>query len=290
MNRKILCLLLSLVIFTGCSADEMPSNAESEFTSSTNATTTTATSASTTIQTTTAATTTTTVSQTTVQTTTVSEEPDNDLDPDELIPTAIQTPRVDGNRLLFTIMNVYSDGEYYTVDISGVKMDGNREADLETTYVKGDLYGDFRLDLIKNNEVIDTLKINVPRDDRFLILESVIDNLSYGVELISNKREYSADEYPDLIQMDFHIIKEPETPQYARFFAIFDEKIIELPVFDNGVETAPYGTHLEMESAGLMTQHIVASQANGIYTVIKYEYTVDVQDRCLNRKQVKFYG
>lgn len=213
------------------------------------------------------------------------------LDVSDVIPEAIQTPRADGNRLSFSIINVYSEGEYYTVDISGVKLDENTASeDIDTTYVKGELYGDFRLDLLKKGEIIDTFKINVPRDDRFLILESVTDNLSYGCELISNKREYNADEYPDLIQLDFYIINEVEAPQYARYFAVFGGKIREVPVYENGAEVAPYGTHPEMKSAGLMVQHIVAGQYGGEYTILKYEYTFDVENRCLNRKKVKFYG
>lgn len=213
------------------------------------------------------------------------------LDVSDVIPEAIQTPRADGNRLSFSIINVYSEGEYYTVDISGVKLDENTASeDIDTTYVKGELYGDFRLDLLKKGEIIDTFKINVPRDDRFLILESVTENLSYGCELISNKREYGADEYPDLIRLDFYIINEVEAPQYARYFAVFDGKIREVPVYENGVEVAPYGTHPEMKSAGLMVQHIVAGQYGGEYTILKYEYTFDVENRCLNRQKVKFYG
>lgn len=239
------------------------------------------------VQTTTPATTTTTV-PTTVTTTATTEQ--TYLEPDDVIPPAVQTSRVEGDRLSYNITNVYSDDEYYTLNISGVKLDSTKEADIDTTYIKGELYGDFRLDLMKKGEMIDSFKINVPRDDRFLILESVTDDLSYGCELISNKREFEADEYPDLIQLDFHIINEVETPQYARFFAVFDEKIIEIPVFEDGIETAPYGTHLELDAAGVMTQHIVASQSNGNYTVLQYEYTFDIENRKLLREQVRFTG
>lgn len=239
------------------------------------------------VQTSTPATTTT--SATTVVTTTVTTE-QTYLEPDDVIPSAVQTSRVEGDRLSYNITNIYSDDEYYTLVISGVKLDSTAEAEIDTTYINGELYGDFRLDLMKKGEIIDSFKINVPRDDRFLILESVTDDLSYGCELISNKREFESDEYPDLIQLDFHIINEVETPQYARFFAVFDEKIIEIPVYEDGVETAPYGTHLELDAAGIMTQHIVASQSNGNYTVLQYEYTFDVENRKLLRKQVRFTG
>lgn len=216
--------------------------------------------------------------------------PSTSLSADDVIPDAVQTPRVEGDRLSYTIINVYSQGDYYTVKISGVKIQDSDSADIDMTYVNGELYGDFRLDLMKKGELIDSLKINVPRDDRFLILESVTDSLSYGCELISNKRIYSADEYPDLLQLDFHIINEVETPQYARYFAVFDGKIIEVPVYENGEEVAPKGTHPQMKSAGLMVQHLVVEEYFENYTVIKYEYTFDIENRCLNRKQVKFYG
>lgn len=224
------------------------------------------------------------------QTTTADTSASTSLLPTDVIPEAVQTPRVDGNRLSYTIKNVYSENDYYTVDISGVKYENADGTDIDTTYVKGELYGDFRLDLLKKGEIIDSLKINVPRDDRFLILESVTDNLSYGCELISNMREYDAAEYPDLIQLDFHMINEGEVPQYARYFAVFDGKICEVPVLMNGKESAPYGTHPKMRSAGLMTQFITAGTYTGQYTVLKYEYTFDVENRCLRKQQVKFYG
>ena len=288
MKKTLFCCLLSLLMISGCSTDERPQNSEEE-SAVTSLTTSIATQQTTLTSATTESTTTitsTTVSEITT-TTTVTE---NITEPDDVIPPAIQTPRVEGNRLLFTISDVYSDGEYYDVDISGVKLDSTADVELDTTYIKGDLYGDFRLDLNKDGAIADTLKINVPRDDRFLILESVVDGLSYGCELISNFRSYSAEEYPDLIQLDFHIIKEPETPQYARFFSIIDGKITEVPVYEGGEEVAPYGTHLEMEKAGLMTQHIVASQYDGSYTVIKYEYVFDINGKKLDREKVRFYG
>lgn len=224
------------------------------------------------------------------QTTTASTAAATSLAPTDVIPEAIQTPRVEGNRLSYTIVNVYSGGEYYTLEISGVKYEGAEGTDIDTTFIKDELYGDFRLDLMKKGEVVDSLKINVPRDDRFLILESVTDNLSYGCELISNKREFGADEYPDLIQLDFYMINEVEVPQYARYFAVFDGKITEVPVYDSGKEVAPHGTHLEMKSAGQMVQHVVEGDYYGSYTIRKYEYVFDAENRCLNRTRVKFYG
>lgn len=212
------------------------------------------------------------------------------IQPDEVIPPAVQTSRLDGDRLSYSMTNIYSDGKYYTLTISGVKLDSAAEADIDTTYIKGSLYGDFRFDLYSRGELIDTYKINIPRDDRFLILESVTDELSYGCEVISNKREFGAEQYPDLVQLDFHIINEVEAPQYARYFAVFDGQITEIPVYENGEETAPYGTHPVPESAGVMVQRIVASQADGSYTVLQYEYTFDTEVKRLLRRQVRFTG
>ncbi len=229
---------------------------------------------------------------TAVTTTTANTSVKTSVDVGDVIPEAIQTPRVQGDRLSYTIINIYSQNDYYTVEISGVKYNSYEESetDIDTTYINGELYGDFRLDLLKRGEVIDSLKINVPRDDRFLILESVAENLSYGCEIISNKREFLSDEFPDLIQLDFHIINEVEAPQYARYFAVFDGKIAEVPVYENGVETAPYGTHPETRAAGEMIQHLVAEKPNGEYTVIKYQYIFDVENKCLNREQIRFTG
>lgn len=227
------------------------------------------------------------VTSSSAQTTTALPEP---LAPDDVIPAAVQSPRIDGSRLSYSIMNVYSGGDYYTVEISCIKLAETTETpELETTYINGALYGDFRLDLLKQGEIIDTLKINVPRDDRFLIFESVLQDLSYGCELISNMRDFNATEYPDLIQLDFHMINEAEVPQYARYFAVSGGKLTEVAVYENGEEVAPYGTHLEPESAGLMVQRIVAKEY-GEYTVKQYEYTFDPGDLTINRKRVRYTG
>lgn len=227
------------------------------------------------------------VTSSSAQTTTALPEP---LAPDDVIPAAVQSPRIEGSRLSYSIMNVYSGGDYYTVEISCIKLAETTEApELETTYINGALYGDFRLDLLKQGEIIDTLKINVPRDDRFLIFESVLQDLSYGCELISNMRDFNATEYPDLIQLDFHMINEAEVPQYARYFAVSGGKLTEVAVYENGEEVAPYGTHLEPESAGLMVQRIVAKEY-GEYTVKQYEYTFDPGDLTINRKRVRYTG
>ncbi len=216
--------------------------------------------------------------------------PEKPLEPDDVIPAAIQSPRRDGSRLSYSIVNVFSGGEYYTVDISGVKLTSTADVpDIETTYVEGDLYGDFRLDLLKQGEIIDTLKINVPRDDRFLIFESVTQELTYGCELISNMRDFGASEYPDLIQLDFHILNEAEVPQYARYFTASGGKLCEVPIYENGAESAPYGTHLEPESAGVMIQRVVAKEY-GEYTVKQFEYTFDPDSLIMTRRRVQYTG
>lgn len=229
--------------------------------------------------------------QTTTQPATTSTTPEPEpLQPDEVIPAAVQTPKIEGDRLSYAIENVYSSGKYYTVEISAIRLPETTEAPrLETTYINGELYGDFRLDLLKNGDIINTLKINVPRNDRFLIFESVTQNLSYGCELISNMRDFDSPEYPDLIQLDFHITNEAEVPQYARFFAISEDKLAEVPVYENGAEAAPYGTHLDPKSAGLMIQHIVAEEY-GKYTVKQFEYTFDPQALLITRKRVQYTG
>ncbi len=212
------------------------------------------------------------------------------LSPDEVIPAAVQTPRIEGRRLSYTVENVYSGGEYFTVEISCIKLpDADSAPKLETTLIEGGVYGDFRLDLIENGEIIDTLKINVPRDDHFLIFESILQNLSYGCDIISNMKDFEDSGYPDLIQLDFHIVNEIEVPQYARYFAVSSRKLTEVPVYENGAEAAPYGTHLEPQSAGIMIQHIVASEY-GNYTNIQYEYTFDPEEMKLTKKRVPHTG
>ncbi len=259
--------VISALLFSGCALEDEQSSSVSV--SSTADTTPPVTSA----QTTTPAT---------------STEP---LAPDDVIPEAVQSPRIEGSRLSYSIVNVFSEGSYYTVDISCINLGYSEtvEAGLETTYINGSLYGDFRLDLLQQGKIIDTLKINVPRDDRFLIFESVLQNLTYGCEIISNMRDFSEAEYPDLVQLDFHMINEAEVPQYARYFTVSGKKLKEVTVYENGGEVAPYGTHLELKSAGLMVQRIVAKEY-GEYTVKQYEYTFDPETLTMTRKRVRYTG
>ncbi len=268
-NDLLIPAVLTLCLLTGCNLENISSVSSQARTSAVTASTTPPTAET----------------EEPAQTSAVPAEP---LEPDDVIPAAIQSPRREGSRLSYSIVNVYSGGEYYTVDISAVKLTATADVpDIETTFVDGDIYGDFRLDLLKQGEIIDTLKINVPRDDRFLIFESVTQELTYGCELISNMRDYGAREYPDLIQLDFHIQNEAEVPQYARYFTVSGEKLCEVPIYENGAEIAPYGTHLEPESAGLMIQRIVAKEY-GEYTVKQFEYTFDPENLTLTRKRVQY--
>ncbi len=192
-------------------------------------------------------------------------------------------------RISYRVSGVYSEGEYYDIDISGAKLKEGTDT-RGYTEISGELYGDFRLDLIQNEKILDSMELPILRDDKFLILESVTEDLSYGCEIISNKKEYGSEIYPDLLQLDFFIRGEGETPQYARYFTVSGGRLTELPIYENGTEVSPYGTHLEQESEGVMVQHLVVSKSDGSYTVIKYQYTFDKENMRLNRQQVRFYG
>ena len=272
--KKVIILLASVMMLGGCSTPIKEDTAVPDNTSSvtTGATEKSETSSLTTQTSSTSATTTATTY----------------IEIDEVIPQAIQTPKIEGDRLSYTIINIYADGQYYNMEVSGVKLSSEETEDIDNTYINGELYGDFRIDLLKDGELLDSYKINIPRDDRFLILESVTQGLSYGSELFSQKRLYNIDEYPDLLQLDFYIINEVETPQYARYFAIYDEKITEVKVFENGAEAAPHGTHLQPESEGVMIQYVVESDGYGGYYVQMYRYWFDNEARCLTRKKVNY--
>ncbi len=224
----------------------------------------------------------------TKETIVISEESENNPVTEEGISAqAVNNDMED--RLSYKTAEVYSQGEYYDIEISGAKL-ADGAAHEGCTEINGELYGNFRLDLIKDGKKTDSLELSILRDDRFLILESVAENLSYGCEIISNKKKYGSESYPDLMQLDFYIRGEGETPQYARYFAVNGGKLIEVPIYENGVEASPYGTHLEQESEGVMVQHLVVSKSNGEYTVIKYQYAFDTENMRLNRRRVKFYG
>lgn len=211
----------------------------------------------------------------------------------DIIGAAEQSPKDGGDRLSYTLNNVYSNNKYYSVHISGAKCQDQTAYPAEdTTYINGVLYGDFRLELYSGGDCVSELKINVPRNDKFLILESTAQGLSYGCSVLSNKKMFSANDYPDIIQLDFYLLNELEVPQYARYFAVFDGEIRELPIYSKGVEVSPYGTHLLMKDKGYMIQYLTVSDYEyaGEYTILKYEYYFDPENQCLYRRQVTFYG
>lgn len=202
------------------------------------------------------------------------------------IPEMTSSSEITDSGLTFTVENIFSQGEYYTVSVVGEKRSDNAR-----TYVNGELYGEFRLVLAKDGAELDGLDIEVTGDDRFLIMESVLDGLSYGCAVISNKRDLSADDYPDILQLDFYKTNEPEIPQYGRYFAVFDGKLTELPVYENGGETEPRGTHLELRGEGRMVQHLCVYTPSGRSLMVeKYEYIFDTEQRRLNKREVDFLG
>ncbi len=185
---------------------------------------------------------------------------------------------ISGDTLIFTVGNIFSEGEYYTVSVTGEKGSANG------TDINGELYGNFRLTLAQNGAELDSLKIEVPDNERFLIPESVLDNRTYGCSVVSNKRDFSADDYPDIIQLDFYKPNELEIPQYGRYFAIFGGRLAELPVYENGVETAPLGTHLNPRSEGRMIQRLCVFTPSGKSLMVKkYEYIFNVEQQRLDR-------
>lgn len=203
------------------------------------------------------------------------------------VPEMTSFAETDGGRLAFTVENIFSQGGYYTVSVIGEKRADNASG----TYVNGGLYGDFHLVLAKDGGELDSLDITVPSGDRFLIMESVLGDLSYGCAVISNKRDFSSDEFPDIIQLDFYKADESEVPQYGRYFAVFGDRLEELPVYENGVETAPRGTHLEPRAEGRMVQHLCVYTPSGKSLMVeKYEYIFDVEQRRLNKREVDFLG
>ena len=80
-----------------------------------------------------------------------------------------------------------------------------------------------------------------------------------------------------------------EKSQYARYFTVSGGKLCEVPIYENGAESAPYGTHLEPESAGVMIQRVVAKEY-GEYTVKQFEYTFDPDSLIMTRRRVQYTG
>lgn len=212
--------------------------------------------------------------------------------PETVTPEITLTPFHTDNELIFTVDGVYSDGKFYTVNITGKKSaDQTASPDDKTTYVNDVLYGNFRLKSSLNGETTGLVNLEIPRDDKFLIMNSIMENLTYGCSVISNFRQFAVSEYPDIIELDFYINGELEIPQYSRFFAVINNEITEIPVYENGAPSTPRGSHLEPKSAGRMVQHLTISTGRpNSYEIAKYEYIYDLESHRLNRKRVRFYG
>lgn len=197
--------------------------------------------------------------------------------------------RAGGGTITFTLDNVFSEGEYYTLTVSGTKTANNGD---NTVTINGELYGNIEITLLRDGRQIDRMPLEIPRGDRLVILESAAENLSYGYELISNARDYDAEEYPDILGLVFRSNStEAAVPEYARYFTIFDGKLVGLPICMNGKEVAPRGAKLEPRSAGFAVQHLTVLKASGTgYEIVKYEYRFDLENKRLNKQQVRFYG
>lgn len=199
-------------------------------------------------------------------------------------------PAADQNKLAFTIENLFSEGEYYTLVISGTKTD---ETEQNTITSNGEYYSDIALTLFKDGQQIDRLAADVLNGERLMILESAAEELSYGCEVISNLRKFDTEEYPDFIELVLRGgSNEAAVPEYARFFTVFNGKITELLVYENGIKTSPRGAKLEPRGAGLAVQFLTVLKNNGLeeYKIIKYEYRFDLENKRLNKQQVRFYG
>lgn len=154
----------------------------------------------------------------------------------DVIPELKTDSEINGSTHTFTVDNVYSQGKYYTVSVVGEK--------------RGDTFGNFSVVLSKDGSEPSRLEIDVPEGERFIIIDSVAEGISYGCEIISNMRDFAAKNYPDIIQLDFYKENELEIPQYGRYFAVFDGELTELEVYENGIKAEPRGTHTEPRSEG----------------------------------------
>lgn len=193
------------------------------------------------------------------------------------------------NELIFAAENVFSDGEYYAVVVSAAKTDTESQ---NTVYINGELYEAPKLTLMSTGGQLGSVTLEMSNGDRFLTLESAADNYSYGSELISNMRDFGAAEYPDVLGLVFRSSNaEAAVPEYARYFAVFNGELTELAIYENGNKVSPRGAKLEPVSAGLAKQFLtVLKQSGAGYEIIKYEYRFDLENKRLNRQQVRFYG
>lgn len=207
------------------------------------------------------------------------------LAPDDVIPAAAQVERAEGERLSYTIEEIHAEGKSYSITVSGVYLgepDGT-EKNLDRAVINGKLYGDFRLDLLLDGKNVSSLSINVPRDDRFLLLESADNGLDYGYTNFSSLVEYGDGSVPDLFMLDFMITARLDVPQYARVFAIENDTLYEVPFYSGGVEVAPYGTHLTPIAAGVVYNRLVVDYGNYKFGVVKNYYTFDKVNKRLVR-------
>lgn len=171
----------------------------------------------------------------------------------------------------YLLRSVYSGGKNYRVGISG-KPD------------KDGLFRNLTLTLYTGNKKIDELKTDVTYGDRVLIMESASSDRSYGCEVLSNYSEFGAGQYPDIIALDFYRNSEIEIPQYQRFFAIYDGKLTELAIYENGVKSRPIGAHVELSAVGVMKQKLCVWGAEEL-VVRYYRYVFDVAGKCLLRTE-----
>lgn len=193
------------------------------------------------------------------------------------VPDITQRLNVEGDKTELGLNNVYADGKLYTVT-----MTADKSAERES----------LTLTLSRDGRRRDTLNVDVPDGDRFVLLENADDNSTYGCEMISNLREFDAPEYPDIIGLVFRGSGgEAAVPEYARYFAVFGGRISELPVYENGAKAEPRGAKLKPKNAGVAEQHLTVLKSSGEgYEIIKFEYYFDLENKQLNKRQVKFYG
>ena len=175
------------------------------------------------------------------------------------------------------IANVYSEGKLYTVTAS---VGTSEEREFLT------------LILSRDGRRRDTFGVEIPSGDSFVLLENAEDNSTYGFEALSNLRAFDAPEYPDMIGFIFRESGgEAAVPEYARYFAVFGGRLVELPIYENDQKTAPRGSKLEPKSAGNAVQHLTVLKSGGEgYEIIKFEYRFDLENQRLTKRQVKFYG
>lgn len=195
----------------------------------------------------------------------------------ENVPEIIPTLIAEDDKSTLELANVYSEGKLFTVTAS-VGVSAGQEF--------------LTLLLTQDGERRDTFGLAIPRGDSFVFLENAEDNSTYGFEALSNLREFDAPEYPDIIGFIFREENgEAAVPIYARYFAVFGGRLRELSVYENDKKAAPRGAKLEPKSTGKAVQHLTVLKSGGEgYEIIKFEYYFDLENRRLDKKQVKFYG